>query len=122
MASHRFEGPSLTPPRPFQRLATRFEPIQRDASLAWWDSSIAGEAHHHFALLLDISHSGASLATDEIPDHDANVWLRLDGDGATGWTEARVVAVTTTAIGPHLIRLAFRGPFSFESLRTVVCG
>ena len=122
MLIRRFEGPNRTPPGPYRRLAHRYEPIQRDASLAWWDSSVEGQAHLHFALLLDISHGGASLATDRVPDAGASVWLRLDGEPSTGWAEARVVAVTTTAIGPHLVRLAFRGPFSHEALRTAVCG
>ena len=122
MLTQRFEGPNRTPPGPYRRLAHRYEPIQRDARLAWWDSSVEGEAHHHFALLLDISHGGASLATDRVPDAEASVWLRLDGDPSTSWTEARVVQVTTTALGPHLVRLAFRGPFPYESLRIAVCG
>src|SRR4051794_8351809 len=115
-------GPVRSPPGPSLRFAPRHEPIQRDASLAWWDSSVEGEAHHHFALLLDISQGGASLATDRVPDAEASVWLRLDGDPSTSWTEARVVQVTTTALGPHLVRLAFRGPFPYESLRIAVCG
>jgi PilZ domain len=122
MATRRFERPDRTPPGPYRRLATRFEPTRRDASLAWRDPSVAGGAHQHFALLLDISESGVALATDQVPHTDANVWLRLDGDPSTSWTEARVVDVTTTTIGPHLVRLAFRGPFSFEILQATVCG
>jgi hypothetical protein len=122
MVTLRFEGPDPTLPGPYRRQANRYEPIHRDARLAWWDPSVDGEAHHHFALLLDISHGGASLATDRVPDTEANVWLRLDGDPSPRWTEARVVGVTRTTIGPHLVRLAFRGPFSYEVLRNAVCG
>jgi hypothetical protein len=122
MLTLRFEGPARTPPAPYRRLGHRYERVRREASLAWWDPSAGGEAHHHFALLLDISHGGASLATDRVPDPDASVWLRLDGDPSTSWTEARVVQVTTTTIGPHLVRLAFRGTLPYESLRIAVCG
>jgi hypothetical protein len=120
--TRRFEGPETLPAGPYRRVATRFEPVQRDACLAWWETLADGEAHHQFALLLDISRGGASLATDRIPDREASIWLRLDGDPSTSWTEATVVGVTETATGPHLVRLAFRSPFSYEILRTAVCG
>jgi len=118
-----------------RRYATRHEATQRDAYLAWWEipsedsqaidsSEVPGdfEGHHHFALLLDISHSGASVALDYIPPDRAAVWLRLDWDSDAEWTEAEVVGVTTTVRGPHLVHLAFRSPCSFEILRWAICG
>jgi hypothetical protein len=120
---------------PSRRYATRYEPARRDACLAWWETASKDadrldecpdspplESHHHFALLLDISHTGASVALDQVPREEAGVWLRLEGEETTGWTEADVVGVTTTARGPHLVRLAFRAPCDFETLRAAVCG
>ena len=80
------------------------------------------ESHQTFALLLDISQTGAAVALDMIPDVDQGVWLRLEGESLTDWTEADVVGITTTIRGPHLVRLAFRGPCPFETLRAAVCG
>ena len=124
----RWRGPS-------RRYATRYEPTRRDACLAWWETSADREAdaidvddgaenqpQHHFALLLDISQTGASLALDRVPDSENGVWLRLEGDCFTDWTEAKIVGVTTTTRGPHLVRLAFRAPCPFETLRAAVCG
>jgi hypothetical protein len=126
MAIRRFEGPSAQPAGPYRRFFTRFEPVRREACLAWWgpSESLAMEpvAIQHFALLLDISHTGASLALDRVPDGDSNVWLRMDGDEASDWTEADIVGVTATARGPHVVRLKFRGPCSFETLQGAICG
>ena len=120
---------------PQGRYATRYEPSRRDACLSWWErppeldpdstldeASCALAPQHHFALLIDISHTGAALALDRVPRSEAVVWLRLEGDGLTDWTEAEVVGVTTTTGGPHLVRLAFRAPCPFETLRSAVCG
>jgi hypothetical protein len=119
-----------------RRFATRYEPAQRDACLAWWErqSSIdtgsldecpdspSRGSHHQFALLLDISHTGASIALDLVPGDGHGVWLRLEGEVTTNWTEADVVGVTKSSLGPHLIRLAFRVPCDFETLQAAVCG
>jgi hypothetical protein len=118
----------------YRQYATRYEPARRDACLAWRKklrNEIRSEdqaaptvqaAFPHFALLLDISQTGASVALDEIPEEDAGVWLRLEGDDMTEWTEARIVGMTITNRGPHLVRLAFRDPCAFETLRAAVCG
>jgi hypothetical protein len=127
------EEDSATNSAPYRRYATRYEPARRDACLAWWDLNRGDERvddsqstvqapHRHFALLLDISHTGASVALDELPREDAGVWLRLEGDDVTEWTEAKIVGMTITNRGPHLIRLAFRAPCAFETLRAAVCG
>jgi hypothetical protein len=137
MSSSHNNGPIEIPSGSPRRYATRFEPARRDACLAWWNAPadgcrIADEdedhepadavSHHHFALLLDISHTGASVALDCVPDDQSAVWLRLEGDCLTEWTEADVVGVTISARGPHLVRLAFRAPCPFETLRAAVCG
>jgi hypothetical protein len=135
MLSAPSKGPVLVPPGPFRRYATRYEPSRRDACLAWWE--LAPELEHgpcradgaeepasrqEFALLLDISHMGASVALDLAPVEGHGVWLRLEGDCLTEWSEAEVVGVTTTSRGPHLVRLAFRAPCPFETLKAAVCG
>ena len=135
MSSQSTNGPSDPSAGTFRRYATRFEPARRDACLAWWQicptpappraeegDESGHSAHHSFALLLDISHTGASVAFDEPLEEDMGVWLRLDGDNSANWTEADVVGVTRTSRGPHLIRLAFRAPCEFETLRSAVCG
>jgi hypothetical protein len=128
------EGSHDLPAGHYRRYATRYEPARRDACLAWWEGSTPSgvvddpieptvhEARRHYALLLDISHTGASVALDEIPDDSTGLWLRLEGEEITEWTEARVVGMTTTNRGPHLVRLAFRAPCAFETLRSAVCG
>ncbi len=137
MPSSNRQGPVTPPPGPHLRRATRYEPTRREACLSWWDlpadlpADLDGaddadgpdaEPHHHFALLLDISQTGASVALDEIPDADSEVWLRLEGESVTEWSSANVVGVTSTARGPHLVRLAFQSPCPFETLRAAVCG
>jgi hypothetical protein len=135
MPTQTCDGPLEVPSGRFLRYATRYEPARRDACLAWWEGastiespldeageSASHEAHHSFALLLDISHTGASVAFDEVLPEHTGVWLRLEGDDTTDWTEADVVGVTPTSRGPHLIRLAFRTPCEFETLRAAVCG
>jgi hypothetical protein len=128
------DGRSEMPQVPYRRYATRYEPARRDACLTWRenlrdgspsdDQKIPDELvdRRHFALLLDISHTGASVALDELPGEDADVWLRLEGEEITEWTEARIVGMTITNRGPHLIRLAFCSPCPFETLRAAVCG
>ncbi len=128
-------APVETCPSSSRRYATRYEPTRRDACLAWCESPpepepeaieddilAENEPRHHFALLLDISHTGASLALDRVPEAEKGVWLRLEGDSLTEWTEADVVGVVTTRRGPHLVRLAFRAPCPFETLKVAVCG
>jgi hypothetical protein len=135
MHSMSNSAPIEVPAGASQRYATRYEPTQRDACLAWWNVPANGdrilvdeqepfetEPQHYFALLLDISHTGASVALDCVPDDEAGVWLRLEGDRLSEWTEADIVGVTTSARGPHLIRLAFRTPCPFETLIAAVCG
>ena len=111
------------------RSATWFQPSRHDACLAWGRSGQLTEAlaapassASRFALLLDISHIGASVALDEVPHEDAGLWLKLLGDDVTEWTEARVVGMTITSRGPHLIQLAFPVPCGFETLKAAVCG
>ncbi len=131
MSSSDRQGPVDSTPR----IATRYEPTRRDACLSWWETYSESSAEpiidenpdeaeprHHFALLLDISHTGASVALDEVPEEDSDVWLRLEGESVTDWSQANVVGVTTTSRGPHLVRLAFRSPCPFETLRAAVCG
>ena len=127
---------SSEPPRhAFQPRATRFETCRHDASLSWGDSSIGYEteamfpdgstdpmARRLFALLLDISQTGASIAFDHVPCSGDGVWLRLEGESVTEWAPAEVVNVTTTTRGPHLVRLAFRQPCPFEMLQAAICG
>src|SRR5437879_5930454 len=75
MLSTPANGPVLVPTGPFRRYATRYEPSRRDACLAWRelpppvergpdgiDGADEPESHQEFALLLDISHMGASVA------------------------------------------------------------
>jgi len=135
MLSTPNNGPVLVPTGPFRRYATRYEPSRRDACLAWRelpppveqgpdgiDRADEPESHQEFALLLDISHMGASVALDVAPVEGHGVWLRLEGDCLTEWSEAEVVGVTVTNRGPHLVRLAFRSPCPFETLKAAVCG
>jgi hypothetical protein len=134
MPSNLTDGRSEQPRLPFRQTATRYEPARRDVCLAWWEKLAGnrapvdgidpamGDSPRHFALLLDISHTGASVALDEIPDDDADIWLRLEGEDSAEWLEAMVVGMTITRRGPHLVRLEFRVPCAFETLRAVVCG
>jgi PilZ domain len=108
--------------------ATRFDASRNDASLAWKEASLGVESEASdtdsgplFALLLDISQTGASIALDQVPRASEEVWLRLEGEGPTDWNEARVVGVETTTGGPHLVRLAFREPCPLETLLAAIC-
>jgi hypothetical protein len=109
--------------------ATRYEAGRNEACLAWQEQgsqptpeSADLETRRHFALLIDISQTGASIALDRIPHPADGVKLRLDGNQVEDWTEAEVVGVTTTPQGPHLVRLAFRNPCPFETLLAAICG
>jgi hypothetical protein len=112
----------------YKERATRFEACRNDASLAWKDATPGGESEASdwqsrrlFALLLDISQTGASIALDRLPPPSDEVWLRFEGEGGNDWNEARVVGVETTTSGPHLVRLAFRDPCPFETMLGVIC-
>ncbi len=132
--------PSRTRSRPIRSRdsivprATRYEPHRNEACLAWRETypgleleaidpaySTCPAALLHFALLLDISQSGASIALDRVPRPEDGVRLRLEGE-SLDWTEAEVVGVTRSPLGPHLVRLAFRAPCPFETLVAVICG
>jgi PilZ domain len=120
--------PKETPYRP---RATRYEPFQSEACLTWrderpeLDQAVDGKATvvpaigRLFALLLDISQTGAAIALDRVPRPGDGVWLGLEGDS---WTPAEVVGVTTTTQGPHLVRLAFKDPCPMETLLAAICG
>jgi hypothetical protein len=117
-------SPPLLRPR-----ATRYEPSRNDACLVWKEqdgevklSPPSPDDRRLFALLLDISQTGASVALDDIPHPSDGVRLRIEGGHVTDWTEAEVVGVTTTTQGPHLVRLAFRTPCTFETLLAAICG
>ncbi len=120
-------------PHTVRRYSTRYEPTHRDARLFWHESSEGEiecppgpgdsiEPESQFALLLDISLTGASIVLDRVPGLDWGVWFRLEGECETDWAEAEIVGVTTSTQGPHLVRLAFRAPCPFETLRSAVCG
>jgi hypothetical protein len=124
-----------SPTDSLRRYSTRYEPTRRDACLSWWEAGAEPEAtaidsespdepeaEQQFALLLDISQTGASIALDRVPRPENGVRLRLEGESLGEWTEAEVVGVTTTARGPHLVRLAFRAPCPFETLRAAIFG
>jgi hypothetical protein len=116
---------------PYTPRATRYEPFQNEACLTWRDerpeldqaidgnATVAPAARRLFALLLDISQTGAAIALDRVPRPGDGVWLGLEGDS---WTPAEVVGVTTTTQGPHLVRLAFKDPCPMETLLAAICG
>jgi len=129
------EAPNDWSRNPFPARATRYEPCQSDACLSSGETKLdlerdpsllevlAGpKTSRQFALLLDISQTGALIALDRVPSAREGVWLGLEGEANTDWTPAEVVGVTTTPRGPHLVRLAFRSPCPFETLRAVICG
>jgi len=125
------------------RNSARHEPVLRDARVAWWgepDESEESEPfdpdataefdglafeprpHHLFALLLDISASGARVVVDRLPCDERPIWFRLDARSGGDWAEAHIIGATTTPRGPHVLRLAFRAPCPFDTLREAVCG
>ncbi len=113
----------------YRQRATRYEPCRNDACLAWEEQapepgpeSGDQECRRLFALLLDISQTGAVVALDKVPHPKDGVRLGLEGDQLDHWTEAEVVGVTTSPRGPHLVRLAFRNPCPFETLMAAICG
>lgn len=129
MDSSPAEKTASTPRFSYTPRATRYEPCQNDACLSWIeagdgdpDPSPGREVRRLFALLLDISETGAAIALDRVPRSNDVVRLRFQAEGGGDETEAVVVGVTTTNRGPHLVRLAFRTPCTFETLRGVICG
>jgi hypothetical protein len=125
------------------RDSARHEPVQRGAYLAWWcetdevetadafdpeataefdPADLGPRSHQVFALLLDISASGARVVVDRVPEDRHPLWFRLDGDPSAEWAEAHIVGSTTTPRGPHIVRLAFRAKCPYQTLREAVCG
>ena len=114
---------------PNRRFGARFQPVCREARIASGLNSggdmtqpEGSESPQQFALLLDISRSGASVVTDRFPRHDRPVWLRLEGHGPRDWSQARVVAVTSTRRGPHVVRIEFNDPCPYDVLRDAITG
>ncbi len=123
------QNPAVPIRENYKDRATRFEASRNDACLTWKESSTridpeasGPDARRLFALLLDISQTGASIALDRVPRRNEIVRLKLDGEGSADGTEAEVVAVETTTLGPHLVRLAFRAPCPFDTLLAAICG
>ena len=114
--------------------ATRYEPCSIESSVALQGEGadrIAGVSRAEppmgdtdpafFALLLDISASGAAIVLDHAPHPRNLIWLRLRRDGEAARTAAEMVDVTSSRQGPHLARLAFLDPCPVEMLLETVC-
>jgi hypothetical protein len=119
----------------WNKRATRYEPCSNESSVALPGKKMDpvsnfGSAEPPtgdpnctpFALLLDVSATGAMIALDEAPTPREPVWLRLGLQDRVAWREARVVGVTSSPRGPHLVRLAFLDPCPVEVLMDTVCG
>ena len=125
------------------RVSMLHKPTHREACISWWSDPAEDEDFdaldpefaddepttilfpqtlHRFALLLEIGLAGASMMVDELPEDDAVVWFRLDGDRPGQWAEADIVEATTTARGPHILRIAFRDACPFPILREAIWG
>jgi hypothetical protein len=118
-ASRRSEG---TPTRPAQerRASPRLEPGERRVWLgSWADAENFGVVG---AVLLDISRGGVAVATDEALDPGKPVWIRLEAPGAPDCVAARVVGVSRSARGPHVVRLAFQAPCPGRFFRQAMQG
>jgi hypothetical protein len=102
--------------------------VRREACLGWWDEPREPDDHagelepdRHFALLLDISHMGASVAVDSLPHQGQEVWMKVEDGRPSQWIEAEVVGIRETLRGPHVVRMAFLEPCPIETLLKTLC-
>src|SRR4051812_27741699 len=79
-----------TPGGPDRRSAPRYRAIAGRAWIGWKDGR---DFRRAAAWFLDVSQGGALLAVDALPPAGCPVWVRLDRDGPSEWSEARVVWV-----------------------------
>ena len=142
MSISRVDGPGVLHSGTCRRYGTRYVPVRRDACLAWWSEAFDGSAalvvqdtdatiefrdqepepRHLYALLIDISLNGASVAVDQVPPPGRPVWFSLECLDRSDWVEAEVVGTILTNRGPHIIRLSFRSDCRFETIQTAICG
>jgi len=87
-----------------RRGAPRFPAVDNTAEMGWYTN---GELITTAAQLMDVSQSGLLVLTDDAPDREGSVQVRLLQPVATEWVEANLVEATRTRFGPYQIRLSF---------------
>jgi hypothetical protein len=110
-----------TPPPPEARIVDRRVAVRHRAKegrcwLGWHDR---GFFRHSAAWIINISSSGALVATDIPPPADQSIWLRLDNPAFPEWAETRLVDLQESQAGIYAARIVFRGVCPYTLIKAV---
>jgi hypothetical protein len=111
-------APPPIPPRPTaeQRVSQRYPALAGRSWLGWYEG---GAFRQTAGWILNISASGALVATDVRPPAGPSVWLRLEDSAVAEWAEVRVIGVQDNHAGIPVTRLVFRGTCPYAMMKTV---
>jgi hypothetical protein len=105
-----------------RRSAPRYVTQGTPAVIGWSE----GEEHRTVpASLVDISMGGFSAWVEVFPPRGVPVWLRLDGDNATPWLKASVVATVTKGClfwTRRQVRLRFLEACTYDFFKAAIDG
>jgi hypothetical protein len=62
------------------------------------------------------------MVVDRLPPQDQTVWFCPPGTAPLEWIEARLVECKRRLLGPRIVRIEFRTPFSYETFKHLVYG
>jgi hypothetical protein len=74
------------------------------------------------ALLLEVSHTGASMVVDAIPDQTGYAFIQLECLEQESWAPLTIVRVTRSSQGPHLAHVEFRNGCPYSLFKVAVFG
>jgi hypothetical protein len=102
-----------------RRTVCRYATLETQAWLGWWEGA---EFRSTDARLVDISLRGCMMTVDRLPPYDQTVWFCPPGTAPLAWIEARLVESKRRFLGPRIVRIEFRTPFSYDTFKHLVYG
>jgi hypothetical protein len=110
------EGFWPLPPIEEKRVSHRYPAPAGRSWLGWYE---AGAFRQTAGWILNISSSGALVASDVRPPVGPSVWLRLADPAVAEWAEVRVIGEQVNEAGIPLTRLVFRGACPYAMMKAV---
>lgn len=113
-------GPTHTPGTRERREVCRYDVVQGEAMIGWWEGPAFRSTP---AKIVDLSSHGAMLVIETFPPGDRTFWFRLPGVPAQDdWFEVKLISRKKKLFGPREFRINFLKVLPYEVFKAVVYG